>query len=117
MGAADTGHISKTETTSSGVGLRHVYVNDGLRFRLSSLPVVVGAVLALGRVGRDSADDLLGVRVHQLDRVDGQVLIEVGPALGCVRTQVTLVLPLLCNETHRRPSVTGNMICLRALIL
>lgn len=67
----------------------------------SGLPVVVRAVLALGGVGCDGADDLLGVRADQLDRVDGQVLIEVSPALGGVRTQVTLVLPLLCDRnTH-----------------
>lgn len=66
----------------------------------SSVPVVVGGVLALSGVGCNGADDLLSVRVDQLDRVDGQVLIEVSPTLGCVRTQVTLVLPLFCNETQ-----------------
>lgn len=65
-----------------------------------SLPVVVRAVLALGGVGCNSADNLLSICVDQLDRVDGQVLIEVSPALGCIRTQVTLVLPLFCKETH-----------------
>lgn len=70
----------------------------------SSPPVVVRAVLALSGVGRNGADDLLSVCVDQLDRVDGQVLIEVSPALGCVRTQVTLVLPLFCNNTtHTDP--------------
>ena len=63
-------------------------------------PVVVGAVLAVGRVGGYRGDDLLGVCVDQLDRVDGQVLVEVRSALGCVRTQVTLILPLLCSETQ-----------------
>lgn len=67
----------------------------------SSVPVVVGGVLALSGVGCNGADDLLSVRVDQLDRVDGQVLIEVSPTLGCVRTQVTLVLPLFCNKTYR----------------
>lgn len=57
-----------------------------LCFGLFLLPVVVGAVLALSRVGCNSADDLLSICVDQLDRVDGQVLIEVSPALGCVRT-------------------------------
>lgn len=80
-----------------------------------SVPVVVGGVLALGRVGCNSADDLLSISVDQLDRVDGQVLIEVSPTLGCVRTQVTLVLPLFCNKTHTHthietgPQVTVNM--------
>lgn len=77
----------------------------------SSVPVVVGGVLALSGVGCNGADDLLSVRVDQLDRVDGQVLIEVSPTLGCVRTQVTLVLPLFCNKTYRDagPRVTVNM--------
>lgn len=80
-------------------------------FGLLSLPVVVGAVLALSGLSCNSADDLLSVCVDQLDRVDGQVLIEVSPALGCVRTQVTLVLPLFCNEIHEdtRPQVTVNI--------
>lgn len=69
-------------------------------YGLLLLPVVVGAVLALGGVSCDCADDLVSVCVDQLDRVDGQVLIEVSPALGCVRTQVTLVLPLFCNKIH-----------------
>lgn len=64
------------------------------------LPVVVRAVLALGGVSCNSADNLLSICVDQLDRVDGQVLIEVSPALGCIRTQVTLVLPLFCKERH-----------------
>lgn len=83
----------------------------GLCFGLLSLPVVVGAVLALDRVSCNSIDDLLSVCVDQLDRVDGQVLIEVSPALGCVRTQVTLVLPLFCNKIHTdtRPRVTVNI--------
>ncbi len=82
-----------------------------LGFGLSSLPVVVRAVLALSRVSCYSTDDLLSVCVHQLDRVDGQVLIEVSPALGCVRTQVTLVLPLLCSKVDKdtRPQVTVNI--------
>lgn len=80
-----------------------------------SVPVVVGGVLALSRVRCNGADDLLSVRVDQLDRVDGQVLIEVSPTLGCVRTQVTLVLPLFCNKSHKHththtgPQVTVNM--------
>lgn len=72
----------------------------GLRLAPFSVPVVVGGVLALSDVGCNGADDLLSVRVDQLDRVDGQVLIEVSPTLGCVRTQVTLVLPLFCNKTY-----------------
>lgn len=77
------------------------FLNDqGIVFGLFSVPVVVGRVLALSGVGCNGADDLLSVRVDQLDRVDGQVLIEVSPTLGCVRTQVTLVLPLFCNKSH-----------------
>lgn len=84
--------------------------SKGPCFGLFSLPVVVGTVLALGRVSCNGADDLLSICVDQLDRVDGQVLIEVSPALGCVRTQVTLVLPLFCNKIHTdtRPRVTLN---------
>lgn len=96
-------HICKTKTPVQinspnipSATLRHVSCAG-----VSWLPVVVGAVLALGGVGCNGVDDLLGVRVDQLDRVDGQVLIEVSPALGCVRTQVTLVLPLFCNRTHK----------------
>lgn len=78
---------------------------------LLSVPVIVGGVLALSRVSCNSADDLLGVCVDQLDRVNGQVLIEVSPALGCIRTQVTLVLPLFCNNMHTdtRPLVTVSV--------
>lgn len=96
---------------SAAIGLRHLTQSKGLCVGLLSLPVVVGAVLALGRVSCNSVDDLLSVCVDQLDRVDGQVLIEVSPALGCVRTQVTLVLPLFCNKTHTdtRPRVTVNI--------
>lgn len=78
------------------------------RCRAFVVPVVVRAVLALGGVGCDSADDLLSVGVDQLHRVDGQVLIEVGLALGCVRTQVTLVLPFFCNTTQHTHTHTQS---------
>lgn len=58
------------------------------------VPVVVGAVFAFSSFAGDGVDEVLGVRAYQLDRVDGEVLIQVGTALRCVRTQVTLVLPL-----------------------
>lgn len=77
----------------------HVADKLGIQIRLETAhmaAVVIRAVLALAGVGRDRTDDLLCVRADQFDGVDGQVLIEVGSALGCIRTQVTLVFPLLC---------------------
>lgn len=78
---------------------RHVADKLGIELRLETThmaAVVVRAVLALGGVRCDRTHNLLGVCADQFDRVDGQVLIEVSSALGGVRTQVTLVLPLLC---------------------
>lgn len=48
--------------------------------------VVVGAVFELWAFIGNSGNNLLGVCVHQFDRVDGEVLVEVGSALSRVRT-------------------------------
>ena len=62
-------------------------------------PVVIGEGLPVSSLsGGDGADHLLCVGADQLDRVDGQVLVEVGSALGCIRTQVTRILPLLWRD-------------------
>lgn len=62
-------------------------------------PVVIGEGLPVWSLsGGDGADHLLCVGADQLDRVDGQVLVEVGSALGCIRTQVTRILPLLWKD-------------------
>lgn len=48
--------------------------------------VVVGAVFELWAFVGNSGNNLLGVCVHQFDRVDGEVLVEVGSALSRVWT-------------------------------
>lgn len=59
------------------------------------IPVVVGAVFAFPSFVGDRVNDVLGVRAYQFDRVNGEVLVQVGTALRRIWAQVTLILPLL----------------------
>lgn len=59
------------------------------------VPVVVRAVFAFPSFAGDRVYEVLCVRAYQFDRVDGEVLVQVGTALRRIWTQVTLILPLL----------------------
>lgn len=80
---------------------RHVTDKLSVKLRLKAADVaavVIRAVFELWAFVGNSSNDVLGVCVHQFDRVDGEVLVEVGTALGRVRTQVTLIFPLFCRN-------------------
>lgn len=59
------------------------------------VPVVVGAVFAFSSIAGDRVNEVLGVCADQFDRVDGEVLVQVGTALCRIRAQMTLILPFL----------------------
>lgn len=57
-------------------------------------PVVIRVLLSIAGLGRDGADDVLGVGAHQLHRVHSQVLVQVSTALSSIGAQVAFVFSL-----------------------
>lgn len=57
-------------------------------------PVVIRVLFSIAALGRDSADDVLGVGAHQLHRVHSQVLVQVSTALSSIGAQVAFVFSL-----------------------
>ena len=65
-------------------------------------PVIIRVLLPITAFGGDGADDVLGVRAHQLHRVDGQVLVQVCAALSSIGAQVAFVFSFLWGRRDRR---------------
>lgn len=60
--------------------------------------VVIRVLLSIAALGRDGADDVLGVGAHQLHRVHSQVLVQVSTALSSIGAQVAFVFSLFCVQ-------------------
>ena len=67
-----------------------------------SPPVIIRVLLPITAFGGDGADNVLGVRAHQLHRVDGQVLVQVCAALSSIGAQVAFVFSFLWGRRDRR---------------
>lgn len=82
-----------------------------LRLKAADMTAIeVRAVFELWAFVGNSSNNVIGVCVHQFDRVDGEVLVEVGTALGRIWTQVTLIFPLFCrNRQMKMYTAVRNM--------
>lgn len=67
-----------------------------------SSPVIIRVLLPITAFRGDGADDVLGVRTHQLHRMDGQVLVQVCAALSSIRAQVAFVFSFLWGRRDRK---------------
>lgn len=65
-------------------------------------PVIITVLLPITAFRGDSADNVLGVRTHQLHRMDGQMLVQVCTALSSIGAQVAFVFSFLWGTRSRK---------------
>lgn len=81
-------------------GVNANYDDESTQGMCMCVPVIVGAVFAFSSIADDWVNEVLGVRADQFDRVDGEVLVQVGTALCRIWAQVALILPFLWGNTQ-----------------